>query len=468
GRLLSTLDSAAPATTITRQYDEAGKTLTLTQVNGRVDTQSYDSTGQLIGLIKGSLAPVSYRYDANGNKIADIDGDGKLTRYVYDANQRLRYTVSPLGAVTEQRYDALGRVTETVAYATPISLADTTSLLQPLTPTAFATRLTPGAADRHTWQFYDQAGRLAKKVDAEGYVTRLTYDGAGKLLSETRHAKPTATNLQASLLADAVVVTRDAADRTTRYFYDADGNQTGVLDAAGYLTVHDYDGAGRLVHTARYATPTTASLRASGSLAALTPTTSHAQDQHSWQVYDSQNRLVGSVDAEGYLTEVRYDAAGRKASETRYATVTNNLPGVGATTVPTAITTLEGLRPTAHSEDRTVSYAYTPRGEVETETTSDGTVTRYTYNVAGNLLRKTTAANDADQQRSIATDYDNLGRITRELSAQGVRLTEQDTDSAKAERKRLGYPEVLANVTADQLDALRKQHATTYAYDNAG
>ncbi|MGQ5525668.1 hypothetical protein ACUHMQ_20805, partial [Chitinimonas sp. PSY-7] len=41
GRLLSTLDSAAPATTITRQYDEAGKTLTLTQVNGRVDTQSY-------------------------------------------------------------------------------------------------------------------------------------------------------------------------------------------------------------------------------------------------------------------------------------------------------------------------------------------------------------------------------------------------------------------------------------------
>ncbi|WP_158228928.1 FG-GAP-like repeat-containing protein [Chitinimonas sp. BJB300] len=682
GRLLSTVDSATPAQTVTRQYDDAGKKLTLTQVNGRIDTQSYDSAGQLIGVIQAGLAPISYRYDAHGNRIAEIDGDGKVTRKVYDGNQRLRYTVSPLGVVTEQRYDALGRASQTVVYASPISLADTASLLGPLTPTTFATRLTPSGDDRSSWQFYDQAGRLTKKVDAEGYVTSLNYDGAGRLLSETRHATPTATALQATLTAEAVIVVADAAkDRTTRYFYDADGKQTGVVDAAGFLTVHDYDSAGRLVHTARHATPLdyAAQIKASGakgywplndadgtarnaiaggptgqyptagstanglaghsvqlngvdqavkienqprlmgdgsielwfqptgkqtyqyffnglagwqfgteaqrglaihdnneiayrdwvttdvatalrtgviaepnqwyhavvthkagvvevyingelklsatpaqsanasstlffgglvwqagqnralngkvaqaaiydvplsaasiarhhalgratlpadaqpfSLVALSPAAT-PQDQHSWRVYDSQDRLVGSIDAEGYLTEVRYDAAGRKIAETRYATVANTPPTVGGVRP-----TLAALRPAANAEDRSTLYTYTARGEIETETAADGTLTRYTYNAAGQLLRKTTAANDASEQRSLLTDYDNLGRVTRELSAQGVLLTEQDTPAAQAERQRLGYPAALASLSPAQKTALQAAHATTYAYDHAG
>ncbi|QDQ25733.1 LysM peptidoglycan-binding domain-containing protein [Chitinimonas arctica] len=455
GRLLSTLDSGVPATSTLHQYDDAGRRIIHTQRNGRIDTDSYDLAGQLIGTIQGGAGPVQYRYDANGNRVALIDADGVLTRSVYDGNNRLRYSISATGAVVEQRYDAAGRPTQQVAYATP--LADTGTMALSL---ATMQALPRSADDRNSYQLYDVAGRLAKQVDAEGFVTEWRYDGAGQLLQETRYETRTASTVTATSTAESVLVTPAAGDRTVRSFYDADGKLLGQLDAEGFLSLNEYDSAGRLVHSIRFATASPLASRVSGTLASLTPAAAPA-DQHDWYLYDGQDRVQAKVDAEGYLTELQYDTLGNKTKEIAYATAVNSANlAIGKT--------LANIKPATSGQDQVKQFSYTPRGELATETAIDGTVTRYSYNSAGQLIRKDAAYNDTFQLRSDIVEYDLLGRVTRELSSQGVALLEQDGTAVRAERKRLGYPELLANLTAANKTAISDSYAIRHDYDSAG
>src|SRR6185369_11109894 len=130
----------------------------------------------------------------------------------------------------------------------------------------------PAGTAAASWTLYDAAGRVAKQIDAMGYVTETRYDGASRVVEVVRYAKPvTASAITAGTLPTdaAATPTTDALDRHTRTFYDNDGNVAATLDAEGYLTEFARDAAGRLVHTVGWATPTDATLRATGTLAQL-------------------------------------------------------------------------------------------------------------------------------------------------------------------------------------------------------
>ncbi|WP_373321239.1 hypothetical protein, partial [Chitiniphilus shinanonensis] len=441
-RLLSTVDALGQSST--HQYDDANRRVVHLLVNGRVDTETYDAAGQLLSVIRGGLAPTQYRYDADGRLRLTIDGNGAKTHRLYDARGNLIARIDANGALTEYLYNAAGQLSQTIAYGTLLGTAQLASLTdaanQPLAVDLATLRPAGTATDQVSWQLYDAAGRLSKTVDALGYVTEIRYDGVGRIERSIAYATPVATTgLNAGTRASDLTPTSAAGDRVTRNFYDNDGLLVGQLDAEGYLTVHDYDASGRKNHTVRYATATASANRANGTLASLTPAT-HAQDQHNWFLYDGQDRLVGTVDAEGYLTEVQYDAVGNVLRSIRYAKAV----------VANASSTLDGLRTAAtqSGQDQVVSYTYTALNQVATQTAVDGTLTRTTYDALGQVIASERAAGTAEARQTLAR-YNAHGQVIATLSGEGA-------------------AKLVAGLTPAQIDAIWAQYGTQYAYDQAG
>lgn len=453
GRRLSTTDALGNLG-ITL-YNDAGRTDTTTEANGLLVTRVYNRAGELVTMTRSdsanALGSTRYWYDANGRlrmsedptgvrrhvlydgagrKLADIDGAGRLSTYVYNANGQLAGTRRHASALDPVRLASL-----LTAAGEPASI--TLAGLNPVFT----------AADAVSWNLYDSDGRLAKTVDALGYVSQTVYDGAGRVIATIGYANPIA-NVAAlhagSLPADASPLPDASQDRRTRHFHDADGLRIASLDAEGYLTSFEYDGAGRLIHTCKRASACSGDL-AGASLAALMPAAT-AADIHAWTLYDAQDRIIASVDGEGYLTENTWDASGNRISQIRY--------GDQALQAPAAIsanTTLANLRPGTGSNQIT-QWTYTDLNQVATQTDAFGSVTRHTWDSMGNLVQQERAYGDAAQARTLRNRYDRLGRLTAALSGEG-----------SAALAALGN-----NPGQTQIDAVWAQYGVQYAYDHAG
>ncbi|HEY1399376.1 LysM peptidoglycan-binding domain-containing protein [Roseateles sp.] len=473
GRLLMTIDGAGAAVSftydglgrpLTRQqgdiktsyvYHETsgGLTSTLTEQNGLVTVSTYDRGGHLLSVARSqngnALGTTTNSYDARGLLYKTQDATGVLHWFVYDERGRQVGEVDGNGTVTEIRYDAASRPIQTIRYATPLAAlagsprnlawADT----EP-GPTIAAVRPSASAKDASHWTVYDAAGRVTQEVDAGGYVTEYRYDGAGRRTATARYAN--AIDL-AAFAADPVAAkampAADAAnDRVERAFYDQDGRLLAQLDAEGYLTEIRYDAGGRVISRLRYADARPDGQRAAGTLTQLRPTTASAQDQITRFINDGVGRVLGEIDAEGYVTEQIYDERGNIAQRTRYTTaltaaqLTAFDAGTGA------------WRPTGQATDRTERWHYDALGQLDQQTDANGTVTRYVYDEAGRVVSTTRAVGTAEV-RTQKVRYDALGRVVGELSARGAALLADGQTQA-------------------QIDVIWAQHSTRYTYDAAG
>ena len=231
-------------------------------------------------------------YDDAGRKVATVDGNGTLTQYVYNAASQVAETIEYAGTVNVAALADVNGAPANVSLATLIAQANTNP-----------------AENQVTRAVYDAAGRLVYSIDDAGAVTENIYDGAGRVTDAIAYATPVSISASVGELQPAdVLVVASASDRHTRSFYDANGNLIGTLDAGGTLTTYQYDAAGQLIQQTAYATPTTASLRATGTLAELIPVSDPSQDIVSYSFYDGEGRRVGSIDGEGYLTQTEYDS----------------------------------------------------------------------------------------------------------------------------------------------------------------
>lgn len=441
GRLLSTTDPLGNATL--NSYDDAGHVIRHAFANGRIDTETRDLAGHLISYVQGSLPPTQYRYDALGRLWQTIDASGNKSYHLYDAQSNRIADIDPTGAMTEYSYDGNGRQVRQVSYATVLTSTQKSQLagLGPAShPSISSFRPATTPADRICWQFYDEAGRPSKSIDASGYVAENIYDGAGQFVSTKRYAQPldvTGTTPSGNLAGLASV-----DDRSTFYYYDQDGQLTGTIDGEGYAIGYTYDSAGRKTVETHYAKPypqpVTATPFKSG--AALSP-----DDITIYYLYDGKGQLVGRIgdagnNIPGLLTEYVYDAAGNKLREIRYPSFVSAGPS----------TRLEDARGTASIGGgmQTTSYTWTARNQMETATTVDGTVTRYTYDAMGNLTA-TVAADGTSEARQSLVRYDQYGRIIATLSGENAaRLT--------------------AGLTQTQVDTIWAQYGTQYGYNSIG
>lgn len=241
--------------------------------------------------------------------------------------------------------------------------------------------------------------------------------------------------------------------RVERKILDASGKVLGHLDASGHLTRNVYDGMGRLIQTTEYAakSPGNPDTWSAATVEDLTPYASQG-DQTTVFLYNAKGQQVAQIDAEHYLTENVYDLAGNLKQTVRYATkVTADAVALAvqqATASSSFAQNLAALRPAATAADQTRSYSYDDLHRLSQKTEIDGTVTEYSYNLAGQLT-ETIAAQGTGEKRTLTARYDLQGRLTAELSANGAAL-------------------LTGNQTPAQIDAIWQQYGVFHSYDASG
>ncbi|ROH83782.1 RHS repeat protein, partial [Pseudomethylobacillus aquaticus] len=496
----------------------------------------YDQRGNLLQKIEGRGVATtnvagdyqtSYAYDGMNRLTSMTDGVGNVTTTVYNDATRQTATTLANGLVTTRTYDAVGRLVS-VSEANGATVLGTTSYVYDAVGNL---RQETNPLGHKTFHLYDNAGRKVGEIDAERALTEWVYNANGQVIRTLRY----------QTLLDAAALTGNAAllqlatlrpavhveDRVSYTLYDGAGRLAKEIDAVGAVTVYQYDGMSRLVRTTWHANALSGMQRAA--LAALSsevspgdantvPVVDSANDRFSRQLYDDDGLLAGELDANGYLTEYSYDAAGRQVSQLRYgkASIANywaagtlvqlrtgastaddqrthalynaagQLTGVvdaagylteytydqsgnrtQAIRYATAINYVVGntvaeSRPVTTTEDRRLVTGYDANNRVvQTDSRPDNLITTYVYDNVGQLV-ETVRAVGAAEARANLVRYDLQGRVMAELGGEGVKALEV----LKAEVVAASGPGT--EPTQVQIDSVWNTYGMRYVYDKAG
>jgi RHS repeat-associated protein len=196
---------------------------------------------------------------------------------------------------------------------------------------------------------YDALNRRVQVKDAQGGLTKTSYDKVGDVLSVT-----------------------DALNRTTRYAYDALNRQISLTDALNQTSTTSYDAVGNVILTTD----------------ALLRTTSYG--------YDHLNRKISTKDALGQTQSVSYDLVGNVLTQTdKLGRVTSF--GYDNVDRQTSITDALG---------HISSTSYDIAGKVISTTDSLGNVTRYVYDNDNRKIQVIDAKGGVTK-----TSYDAVGNV---------------------------------------------------------
>jgi RHS repeat-associated protein len=347
-------------------YNAQGETVTTTAQTGTIQTTSYNVLGQVVQ-----------------QAISTPDSSGSpSTSYAYDTLGDLTGTTDPSGNTTNYQYDSLGRKTETI---------------QP-SPDGVAARPT-------TAYSYDADGNLTAVTDANGNTTTYAYDLLNRQTQMTSPDPDGSGTLTASV---------------TTYFYNtgSDGSGTQVTDPLGNVS-----GATPALHTTTTVVDdfgrTSEVIQSSPDGVAAQPTTTYTYDRDGNELsitdpvsnttsytYDNLNRQITATNASGTQTSV-YDAAGNLISSTdrdgRTTTYTYNARNQ---------LTAENWLDSSSAVIYTISYSYDATGRL-TSTSDSNSATTYTYDDLNRVTSETlTLAALASQTIVLDRSYDASNRQT--------------------------------------------------------
>ncbi|MFO1079346.1 MAG: RHS repeat-associated core domain-containing protein [Reyranellaceae bacterium] len=273
----------------TYTYGAQGLPASSTDPTGTVTTIDYDNQGNRV-TVTADAGPgrlglkTSYAYDALGNVVAATDPKGNLATATYDLARRVVSTQAPAasqggaGVTTTSVYDANGQV-------------------------VLSRQSLPGTALRTTINAWTPSGKLASTTDANGNVTRHTYD-----------------------LLDRRIATTDAMGRVTQFTWDAIGRPSRTFNTAiqaGPLLTLTYTPDGKLAslldaraNPADSGTFTRFTYDGFDRPAAIVYPTGGGSESFTWDAVD--NRLT-RVTRAGATFRFAYDALNRLVSKTAAA-----------------------------------------------------------------------------------------------------------------------------------------------------
>ncbi|MGU7783235.1 LysM peptidoglycan-binding domain-containing protein [Burkholderia sp. PU8-34] len=476
--------------TTTFTYNGLGNVLTVMEGAGsaaqRVTEHVYDKAGRLVSKIvdpAGLRLTTSYTYDKNGNVLTSTDAAGVVTRFAYDAEGRQALSVDPTGAAVEQVFDAEGRVVLRRAYSTPLDFA---SLPDPVQASDLAVHVTATPQDQIVRYAHDADGQLRYVVDGIGNVTAFTYDANGNVIATTGYARAIAAGGIMSALDVTAALQTSAHDRTTHTVFDAANRPVFTIDPSGYVTANRYDASGNLIEQLQLATRYTGEATEPGVTAWLATAANPTTDRVTTWAYDASNRLAYAIDAEGYVSASRFDAAGRLVATVRYSAADSAARSL-------SVTQLDNRFPANPPADAVVTqYRYDSAGRLSDTIdalgfvthdvlnalgqaidtvvaygTDQAVTTHREYDSAGRLLQETRAAG-TDLAVSTRYTYDAMGRLLTVTDPRGLELVTRDTDWAVAERLAHGVVAKAADLSDSVRAMLMALYTTRYTYDANG
>jgi YD repeat-containing protein len=459
--LINTTD---PNGNVTRYvYDEANAKIFTIDPTGAVTQQWFDADGRLTSTRGYLTVLTASQLSALGSTptVAAISADLTATPYdtyhqrLYNADGQVVYELAGVGLNTTQyTYDAAGRVTQTRVYANrPSVSASTPTSFNPMArPADLTSALTASANDLVTTTAYNADGQAVYAIDGAGAITQTVYDAAGRVTQTIAYATPLTSAQLASLGSTpttaqiAALITTSANDRTSTTSYDTAGRVAYTLNAAGAVTQTTYDADGRVTSTHAYATALTAAQLASlgntptpAQIAALVATS--ASDVITYNVYDSTGALRYHLDALRYVTETRYDAAGRVSETLAYPNAISTANETSALQAGTAYSWLSGQvggasssNPDSSAEATLTLYdAAGRRAFTVQQNGTAGQVTGYAYDANGNLIRQTVYGNtlslSTSQALSAQLTTAGVASAVASFTAQHATTTVYDADN---------------------------------------
>jgi RHS repeat-associated protein len=450
GRLISSTDVEGKSVVYT--HDIAGHIEQVKDRRGYTTTYSYDDTGNVLSKTDPLNHTTSFTYDTYGNKLSETNGLGKTTYYEYDDNGRCTKETDPLGHATRYTYsirnqvvtvtDALGRVTTNTYFPATGNLTSTEDTLHNFTRYEYNMNgqllWSKDALDHYTRYEYDAAGNVRTETDALGRVTTYTYAANGNKLTEkktrtTASGQETITTTYEYDKLNRLVKTIFPDNTTARTVYNTIGKVGVSIDPLDRQTVYEYDDQGRLTKT------------------------TYPDQNYESTTYDEENHRLTSTDRAGHVTEYKYDEAGRL-----YKTI---YPGM--TLNETVYNEADQVVSSSDANGVVTGYGYDDAGRRTSVTDALSHVTTFGYDNVGNQVTMTDA-----RQNTVQTDYDLLGRQVRTIYPDNtMSATEYDavgrmkskTDQAG---KKTEYRYTDLGQLASVIDALQQQ--TSYGYDEVG
>jgi RHS repeat-associated protein len=451
--------SAKP--TESADYDKNSNPKTVTDARGNTTSYTFNSFDQPTSVTDPLGNTTTFTYDANGLLMSTTDALGHTTSFSYDGAGDKTAQTDPDGNRTTYAFDASGR---------QVSVTDPRGNVSGADPTAFTTTTAYDGEDRvrkvtdplghfRTWD-YDNAGRLHAYTDANGFQSVYEYDNANELTAAhdpdlrvttyaytpggrtrsrtdgagdvTSYTYDDGGRLRTMTAPRGNVAGANAADFTTTYTYDTNGNKTSeshpfpgsgtpavtqyrydatnhlvaTTDPLGHTTTTTYDAAGNVVSaTDAFAKASTATYDADNRLATTTDALGHTATRQ----YDAAGRLIAQITATGDRTTYQYDAAGRMTGQT---TPRGNVAGAD----PAAFTTKYGYDPAGNQTSvtdplgHTGTTVYDAVNNVLKQTDANGHSTTYTYDADARVI--TIRGPDATSATQVTTNgYDHAGNL---------------------------------------------------------
>ena len=230
------------------------------------------------------------------------------------------------------------------------------------------------------------------------YVNTLSNDDLAKISNE----KGEVTLVDSGASSGVAEIARPDSSENDIWqwtIYDAAGQMVETINGDGSHTAYEYDASGRLTDTLVFAeTYTPADIAGFKTDAPTTPALVDADAKNAGALvrtfYDRDGNVIGSLSPEGALTEIIYDAAGRKTAETTYSTLIREpLRAIGS------FDALRASIPVDGANDVTTRYVYDGKGML-----------RFTIDGVGHVteMREIFYLNGSDTGRVVQTiDYDD-------------------------------------------------------------
>jgi RHS repeat-associated protein len=435
-----------------------------TDPNGLVTTRFYDLLDRLVRTVRpdGSGSVISYGSSYVGDlclTAASYSGPGCPSGVAYAIletpakSTQIPYLSNRNGAQQIIYYDSLGRVTSSDrqgfggAWVRQSQSYDAHGNVTQVSRPYFVNGGTP----KWTTYAYDLRGRVVSAIAPDGGILSYSYNG---LTTSVTNAKGQTTTTLRDVLGRVATIT-DALGHIMSYSYDAYGNPTRITDPSGNIVTNSYDVLGNKI--------------ASSDL-----------DMGSWTyAYNPYKDLVSQIDANGKVTILDYDAAGRMTSRSEeglystwiYGTSAAN-HNVGAlietkacttsgcgTTVSDRVISFDALgRPTASNlAAGGTSYAYTTvydvNGRIATVAYPSGLTLAYVYDGFGYLTQIKNNTSGAVYWTATSANADLS--LTGQIYGNGISQTNGYNDNTGA----------LANIRAGVDDKIA---AFDYTFDTLG
>ncbi len=404
-------------------YNRVGK-LVRRIVNGRTDQEIQYDTGSRTEISTNARGFVT-RTTRNefGQPIEVVYPDGGVYRRSFSAvHLEMDREINELGVTTQYVHDAQGNPVKKIEAVGTVDERTTEFILNSAERWVRVTRkggIDPAGAaiaDASWLINLDAQGQISQTTDPEGNVRRYQYDRSGNLI---RYVDPRGNATRHEVdAAGFIIAMTDAAGRTRRYQRDMVGNVTLTTDARGQQVSVTYDADNRRmdqvnavggVQKVRY--------NAQG-----LPIQETDEDGRTTQAeFDNFLRMTKQIDALGHITTFSYalpDGSDTGAvgalldpTETLYPSFTQR-QRYDAMERPTAQTLLNPNR--LGTEELVSTTTYDKRGQVISETDSNGKTRGFQYDALGQLTQVT----DSLGNKTVAR-YDVRGNLIQITDVKG-------------------------------------------------